>query len=180
MANAFGDQFLKAGLVSKTQLNQAEKSKTKQQRRKDKQKIETRDEAAAIARQAAADKAARDLELNRLQKEERDRKAIQAQIRQLIDLNRLPRDGGDIGYNFQDGVAVKKIFVTQEIHDKLCRGSLAIARTDDGRYEVIPSVVADKIRLRDNDAVIGNASGRAADAQDDPYAGYKVPDDLMW
>lgn len=179
MANAFGDQFLKAGLVSKTQLSQVEKSKTKQQKRKDKQKVETPDEAAAIARQAAADKAARDLELNRLQKQERDRKAIQAQIRQLIELNRLPRDQGDIGYNFQDGVAVKKIFVTQEIHDRLCRGSLAIARIDE-RYEVIPSVVADKIRLRDQDAVIGDAVSRADDAQDDLYADYKVPDDLMW
>lgn len=179
MANAFGDQFLKAGLVSKTQLSQAEKSKTKQQKRKDKQKIETLDEAALVARQAAADKAARDLELNRLQKEERDRKAIQAQVRQLIELNRLPRDQGDIGYNFQDGVAIRKIFVTQEIHDKLGRGILAIARIDD-RYEVIPSVVADKIRLRDSEAVIAIAASRAEDAQDDPYADYKVPDDLMW
>jgi uncharacterized protein YaiL (DUF2058 family) len=70
MANAFGDQFLKAGLVSKTQLDKAKKSKNKQQKLKQKQKIEVVDEAAVAARQAAAEKAARDRELNRRQKEE--------------------------------------------------------------------------------------------------------------
>ena len=38
MANSFGDQFLKAGLVNKTQLNKAKKSKSRQQKLKDKQK----------------------------------------------------------------------------------------------------------------------------------------------
>ena len=179
MANSFGDQFLKAGLVNKTQLNQVEKSKNKQQKLKNKQKIEAVDEAAAAARQAAAEKAARDLKLNRRQKEELERRAIQAQVRQLIELNRLPRDAGEIGYNFQDGTAIKKVFVTQDVHDKLCRGLLAVVRLDD-RYEIIPSVVAEKIMLRDGSCVVSNAAGDPCGAEDDPYADYKVPDDLMW
>ncbi len=32
MANSFGDQFLKAGLVDKTRLNKANKTKNKQDR----------------------------------------------------------------------------------------------------------------------------------------------------
>ena len=32
MANSFGDQFLKAGLVNKARLNEAKKSKSKQER----------------------------------------------------------------------------------------------------------------------------------------------------
>jgi len=179
MANSFGDQFLKAGLVNKTKLSQAQKSKNKKQKLKEKQKVEVVDEAALAARQAAAEKAARDLELNRQKKEEAERKAIQAQVRQLIELNRMPRDDGDVGYHFQDGTAVKKIFVTKEVHDKLGRGLLAIARFDDG-YEVIPSVVAEKIKQREASCIISSAETLQEIEEDDQYADYKVPDDLMW
>jgi uncharacterized protein YaiL (DUF2058 family) len=179
MANSFGDQFLKAGLVSKTRLNKANKSKNKRQKLKNKQKIEVVDEAAVAARQAAAEKVARDRELNRQQKEELERKAVHAQIRQLVEMNRLPRDDGEVGYNFQDGTAIRKIFVSEETHDKLARGLLAIVRFDD-RYEVIPSVVAEKIMLRDDSCIVSNATTRLEAGEDDPYADYKVPDDLMW
>ena len=179
MANSFGDQFLKAGLVSKTRLNKANKSKSKQQKLKNKQKIEVVDEAAVAARQAAAEQVARDRELNRQQKEAVERKAVLAQVRQLVEMNRLPRDEGETGYNFQDGAAIKKLFVTAEIHDKLGRGLLAIARFDAG-YEVIPSVVAEKIMLRDESCIVSNVTTQSEDVDDDSYADYKVPDDLMW
>ncbi len=179
MANSFGDQFLKAGLVSKTRLNKANKSKSKQEKLKNKQKIEVVDEAAVAAREAAAEQAARDRELNRQQKEAVERKAILAQVRQLVEMNRLPRDEGETGYNFQDGTAIKKLFVTEEIHDRLGRGLLAIARFDAG-YEVIPSVVAEKIMLRDESCIVSNVATQREDADDDAYADYKVPDDLMW
>ena len=102
-----------------------------------------------------------------------------AQVRQLIEMNRLPRNDGEVGYNFQDGTAVRKIFVTEEVHDKLGRGLLAIARFDD-RYEVIPSVVAEKIMLREESCIVSNATTRLESGEDDPYADYQVPDVLMW
>jgi uncharacterized protein YaiL (DUF2058 family) len=179
MANSFGDQFLKAGLVSKTQLNKAQKSKSKQQKLKQKQKIEVVDEAAVAARQAATEQAERDRELNRQQKEEIERRAVQAQVRQLVELNRLPPGDGEVGYHFQDGTVIRKIFVTNDVHDKLGRGLLAIARYGDG-YAVIPSVVAGKIRLRDESCIVSNAEFQLEPGEDDPYADYQVPDDLMW
>jgi uncharacterized protein YaiL (DUF2058 family) len=179
MANSFGDQFLKAGLVNKTRLSKAQKSKSKQEKLKQKQKIEVVDEAAAAARQAAAEKVARDRELNRLQKEAAEHRAVLAQVRQLVELNRVPRNDGEVGYNFQDGTAIRKIFVTDDVHGKLARGLLAIARLDDG-YEVIPSVVAEKIMQRDESCIVSNAATQLESGEDDPYADYKVPDDLMW
>jgi uncharacterized protein YaiL (DUF2058 family) len=179
MANSFGDQFLKAGLVNKTRLSKVQKSKSKQQKLKNKQKIEVVDEAAEAARQAAAEKLARDRELNRRQKEEAEHRAVLAQVRQLIEMNRVPLDDGEVGYNFQDGAKIKKIFVTDEVHDRLTRGLLAIARFDDG-YAVIPSVVAGKINLRDESCIVSNATAQRESGEDDLYADYKVPDDLMW
>jgi uncharacterized protein YaiL (DUF2058 family) len=179
MANSFGDQLLKAGLVSQDQLDKAKKSKRKHQHQQIKQKTAVVDEAAAAARQAAAEKAARDRELSRRQRDAAERKAAQAQVRQLVESNRLPRDGGEVGYNFQDGTAIKKLYVSEEVRDKLARGVLRIVRLDD-RYEVIPSVVAEKILARDKTCVIDHAASQAATGEDDPYADYKVPDDLMW
>ncbi len=178
MANSFGDQLVKAGLVKRDQLNKAKKSKHKQ-RKQESKKVSAVNETAVAARQVAAEKAARDSELNLQRKEAADQKAIQAQIRQLIELNRLPKDDGDVGYNFQDGAAIKKVFVTQEIHNKLQRGFLIIVKYDAG-YEVIPSVVAEKIKLRDSGCIINSASVQPEEGEDDPYADYKVPDDLMW
>jgi hypothetical protein len=179
MANSFGDQFLKAGLVNKTRLNKAQKSRSKQQKLKQKQKVEVVNEMAAAARQAAVEKVARDRELNRRQKEEAEHRAILAQVRQLIELNRLSLDDGELGYNFQDGTAIRRIIVTKDIHNKLARGLLAIARHDDG-YEVIPSVVADKIMLRDASCIVSNAVTQLESGEEDLYADYEVPDDLMW
>jgi len=176
MANSFGDQLLKAGLVKKDQLNKAKKSRHKQKKEK---KGEVLNEAAESARRVAAEKVARDRELNRQQKEVVERKAVAAQIRQLVEMNRLPRDDGEMGYNFQDGTAIKKIFVSEAVHDKLGRGLLAIVRFDTG-YEVIPSVVAEKIKLRDESCIVSNAATHLEGGDDDPYADYKVPDDLMW
>ncbi|MEE9343105.1 MAG: DUF2058 domain-containing protein [Gammaproteobacteria bacterium] len=178
MANLFGDQLLKAGLVKKDQLNKAKKSKHKQKVQKGKQPPVV-SEATAAVQQAAAEKTARDSELNRQKKEAAERKAIQAQIRQLIELNELTGIDGDVGYNFQDDTAIKKIFVSDEIHGKLQSGHLTIARFNGG-YTVIPSIVADKIRLRDESSIIGVATPEAGDGSDDPYEDYKVPDDLMW
>jgi len=179
MANSFGDQFLKAGLVNKSRLEKAKKAKIKQQKQKNKQKIEVVDEAALAAREAAAEQAARDRELNRRRKEALERKAVLAQVRRLVEMNRVPQDDGEVAYHFQDGTAIKTIHVSQEVHDKLARGLLAIARLDDG-YAVIPSVVAEKIRQRDESCIVSSATTQLESVEDDPYADYKVHDDLMW
>lgn len=179
MANTFGDQLLKAGLVSKDKLNKAKKSKYRQQKAEKNRKDKAAAEAAETARRVAAEQAARDRELNQQRKDAAERKAIQAQIRQLIEMNRLSREGGELGYNFQDGTAIRKLFVTEEIHGKLGRGQLSIVRFGEA-YEVIPTVVADKIKLRDASCIISSVNTPEDDGEDDPYADYKVPDDLMW
>ncbi|MEE9492178.1 MAG: DUF2058 domain-containing protein [Gammaproteobacteria bacterium] len=180
MANLFGDQLLKAGLVKKDQLNKAKKSKHKQRKQAGRQSPGTDSDVSTAAQQAAIDKAARDTELNRQKKAVADRKAIQAQIRQLIEMNRLAlAEDNDVGYHFQDGSTVRKLFVSQEIQSKLQSGLLAIARFDAG-YEVIPTIVAEKIKLRDETCIVAIEASQVESDEEDPYRDYQVPDDLMW
>ena len=97
------DQLLKAGLIDDKKANKIKKNKHKQTKQKQKNKIETTDEAKLAAQQTQAGKAQRDRQLNQQRKAEAERKAIAAQVRQLVEMNRQPRDEGDITYSFTDG-----------------------------------------------------------------------------
>lgn len=173
------DQLLKAGLVDAKKAKQTKKEKVKKAKVQRKSAQPHVDETKEAAKRALAEKAERDRQLNAERDAIAQQKAIQAQIKQLISLNKLPKDG-DIAYNFTDGKTIKKIHVAQKLVDQLSRGQLAIAKLNDG-YEVVPAVVAEKIALRDDSFVIAQVTKSAeVEAEDDPYADYVIPDDLMW
>lgn len=173
------DQLLKAGLVDQKKASKAKKAKHQQAKKREKNKVETVDEARLAAQQAQAEKVARDRELNAQHKAEAERKAVAAQVRQLIEMNRQPSGEGDVSYSFTDGALVKSLYVNDTQQKQLCNGRLCIVRLDEG-YALIPTAVAEKIRQRDEAFVIlSNQPTETAD-EDDPYAEFQVPDDLMW
>jgi uncharacterized protein YaiL (DUF2058 family) len=179
MSLSLRDQLLKAGLVNEKQAKQAAKQKQKQQRLVHKGQAELDDSQRQAALQAQAEKLARDQELNRQQQEKAEQKARAAQVKQLIESSRLPKLTTEDYYNFVDDKKVKRLSVNSLMRDKLSRGSLAIVRHGPG-YEVIPRDAALRIQERDPRRIILlNTPTEEADA-DDPYAAYKVPDDLMW
>lgn len=178
------DQLLKAGLVDAKKAKQTDKAKRKQQKVARKSKEELVDETKVQAQQSRAEKAQRDRALNKQRQEEAEQKAIAAQIKQLIELNRLDKNQGDIAYNFTDDKKIKKIYVSESMQEQLIKGILAIVKLTVGdkmTYEVVPAVVAEKIALRDeNCVVLVNEKSTETLDEDDPYADYQIPDDLMW
>ncbi|MDI1302309.1 MAG: DUF2058 domain-containing protein [bacterium] len=169
------DQLLKSGLTNAKKARKAEHEKRQDAKNPD---AET---AQKIALQAIAEKTERDRELNRVQQQEKAHRELGAQVRQMIATQRLPRQGGDIAYQFTDAKKIKKLYVNAEQQGQLTRGQIAIVRLGEA-YELVPTVVAEKIRTRDEAAIVllnARASAEAADA-DDPYADYRIPDDLMW
>jgi uncharacterized protein YaiL (DUF2058 family) len=174
------DQLLKAGLTDKKKLKQAKKEKHKQQNVQRHNKETPEESAKELAQRTLADKAQRSRELAQQQNVEAEQKAIAAQIKQLIELNKQSRQGGEIPYNFTDGTKIKKLHVTAELQKHLINGKLAIVRLGEA-YEVVPAKVAEKVGQRDETAVIvRNDSSIEIEDEDDPYADYKIPDDLMW
>ena len=180
MAGSLQDQLLKAGLVNKKKAKQADREKQKVAKQK-RQGEDVVDEGKALAESARLAKLAKDKSLNEEQKAKAEAKAINAQIKQLIEGHCLNLDGAEIDYNFTDGKRVKKILVTELIQHQLSRGMLAIAKLGSAYY-VLPSVIADKIRQRNDQYIasqVDTSTLEAAD-EDDPYADYQIPDDLMW
>ena len=179
MSLSLRDQLLKAGLVNEKQAKQAAKQKQKQQRLEKKNQVEVDDSQQQAALQAKAEKLARDQELNRQQQEKAEKKAIAAQIKQLIESSRLPKINGEDYYNFVDNKKVKRIAVNDLMRDKLSRGSLAIVQHGGG-YEIIPREAALKIQERDERRIVLLNTPADGPDEDDPYAAFQIPDDLMW
>lgn len=174
------EQLLKAGIVDKKKAKQAEQEKRKKNKQANKGQPQ-KDETKELAKQALAEKSARDRELNRQKEQAAEEKAIAAQIKQLIEVNRIDRSKGESSYQFTDG---KKIYVTEQQHNLLSKGSIAIVRLVDhqnDQYELVPAGVADKIKQRDETIIIVQNEASANNTDDDDYyADFKIPDDLMW
>lgn len=180
MNNPFQEQLLKAGLVTKQQVNkikQEKKKKNKQQRTKKETAI---NETTLKVKQAAEEKARRDRELNKRQQEEAKKKAISKEINQLITDHCLPRgDDCEIIYNFEHNKKVKRIYINEDMRQQIIQGKLGIARIE-GRYELVPKTVAEKIQQRNEKRIILFTPEQQSVDENDPYADYQIPDDLMW
>ncbi|MAX85949.1 MULTISPECIES: DUF2058 domain-containing protein [Thalassolituus] len=180
MGKSLQDQLLGLGLTDNKKQKKNEKEKKRQEHLKRTGQENNADESREKAEQARKEKAARDKELNKQRDEEAQKKAIKAQVQQLVDNNLISAAQGDIKYQFVDGKKVKSLYVDQAVWDRLSKGQLAIIAHHNS-YAVIPLQVAEKIRERDDGhfIVIAEQTDGQMD-EDDPYAAYQIPDDLMW
>ena len=181
MGNSLFEQLKASGLVDKKKAKNLKQSQYKNKKQKTKKGAqEPVDEAKLLAQQAQAEKLERDRLLNQKKKEEAERKAVAAQVKQLIESNRVEDFDGEIAYNFTDANVVKKIYLSEQVHKHLSTGLLAIAKLNAG-YTLVPMAVAEKIKQRDEQSIIAcETSAEPEASEDDPYADYKIPDDLMW
>ena len=124
-------------------------------------------------------KLARDQELNRRQQEKAQKKALVAQIKQLVEQNRLPPIEGGDAYNFVDGSKIRRIPVNAAVRARVTRGELVIIRHGGG-YDLVPKAIAERIRERDPRAIVDSALAPETTLADDGYKEFSVPDDLMW
>jgi len=179
MSNAFQDQLLKAGLVTKQQVQKANKSKHKKQKQLSK-KDKSVDQAKLKTQQLANEKSKRDSELNKKKELQAQQKAISIEINQLIESNTIKRDHScEITFNFEHQNKIKHIYVNDDMKQKIIKGKLGIARIE-GRYEIIPQEIAVKIQQRNEKRVILYLEEEKSVDENDPYAEFQVPDDLTW
>jgi len=166
------EQMLKAGLVNEKKLKKAKKGSKKS-------RVQAREaKAAAEANKVAQQE--RDKELNNQLKEKQLSKEIKAQVKQLIQMNKIDLKNGEIKYNFTDGTLVKYLYVDELTQKQLSNGILSIARQDES-YVVIPTSVANKIAMRDEESIVDTQTASSDEMdEDDPYKDFVIPDDLMW
>lgn len=183
------EQLLKAGLVDENKLKQAnrEKHKSSNQARRSKGKAARNKPPAekTDAQKIKEQRIARDRDLNEKRLQALEQKAIAAQVRQLVETGKVDRSKGDIPYSFVYRNKVKKMYIGETEKNGLTAGRLAIVTLvinhEGRRFELVPMEVAQKIAERDPEALIElNQQDDTGDGSDDPYADYKIPDDLTW
>ncbi|GIU25547.1 DUF2058 domain-containing protein [Shewanella colwelliana] len=180
MANPFQEQLLKAGLVSKQKVQNA-----KTQKRRDR-KAKVDDGSAALKAQIA-DQKRQQAEKDKVLNEQRFAEATEkGQVRGLItEFKRLaiatPRDA-EVKFNYTLGTKIYSLYVNDKLQNQLLSGQLGIVRHEEVSY-LVPHKLAERVQLLvpdwcgylwqqdDNQQVV---------EEDDPYADYVIPDDLMW
>lgn len=183
MGNPFQDQLLKAGVVTKQQVKKAQSASNKKKKEQRSKKNKVVDESKLKAQQAIKEKAERDKELNKRKEDQAKQKAISAEIDQLITANLIKRsDDCEIIYNFEHRKKINRIYINADMKQRIIDGKLGIARIE-GRYELIPKLVSERIQKKNEKRVIlfdNIAQEEQIIDENDPYAEFQVPDDLMW
>ena len=177
MGKTLQDQFLKMGLVDKKKYDKAKKDKHAQKT----SGKQLNSEIADMARQALQEKKKRDKQLNKKKIAQREAKEATAKARQLIETHKIAVEQGDIAYNFKDENTIKKLLLTAKGVESLTKGKVGIVKLA-GEYQLVPADIIYKVKALNDKMVVflTTPSSKKVEDEDDPYADYQVPDDLMW
>lgn len=178
------DQLLKAGLTTKQKTRQAnsdKRKKKKQQRSGVEHEATLQEQVKAKLAQDKKEKLEKDAELNAQMKKELEQKELTLRIKQILEHHHIKNCNGEAEYNFTMNKKIKKLFIDAVTHRALVNGRLALCGMDDTAY-IVTAETAEKIATLDNSVVLLQNEKVVEEEidEDDPYADYQIPDDLMW
>ncbi|MES1938275.1 DUF2058 domain-containing protein [Salinisphaera hydrothermalis] len=187
MGQSLQDQLLKAGIAKPKQVKKARHDKARRNKAarraggkgdEEQQKLSKDVEAATAAKREADRKRAQAANAEREQRE-RKRQAIQIINEHRIAIEKPEADEPPYSYTVKG--KIRRLPVSRDQRRRLADGRLAIVRYD-GQTSLVDVETAQRL-----EALIPKAISRITEADkaseadpDDPYAGYEVPDDLMW
>jgi len=178
------DQLLKAGLTTKQKTRQAnadKRKKNKQKRSGVQQDATMQEQVKQDLAKAQADKQVKDNALNELKKQQLEDKENVLRVKQILTHHQLKNVNGDNEYNYTFDNKIKKLSLDIVTHKALVNGRLALCGLDAVTY-LVTRETADKLAELDNSVVLVQ-NDKVVDEhvdEDDPYADYQIPDDLMW
>lgn len=175
MTKSLQDQFKQLGLADEKQARKARQGKKK---KKGKHEPAAPDPSTEAAERERAEKAERDRRIEAEREAQRRAKETAERIRQIVETHRVERGAGELAYHFTRGSKIKEIWLSKAQHRRLVDGEIGLVTVGES-YDLVPKTTAERIRGIDPEAVLVLNSG-AAESEDDAYADFPVPDDLMW
>lgn len=110
-----------------------------------------------------------------------ERKLLRARIKILLRRHRVNDPEAETPYHFLVGKHIRRLYVTDAQHALLCQGQLVIIPFGERHYLIPGDKLGQLQQLDSNLTVIRHESSSTADSEaDERYAGYQVPDDLIW
>jgi len=178
------EQLLKAGLTTKQKTRQANSDK----RKKNKQKRSGVEIEATLQEKVKLDlvasqqeKQAKDNALNEEKKQQLEEKEQKLRIQQILQHHQIKRTSGETEYNYTFENKIKKLYLDKVTHRALVNGRLALCGQDEVSYIVTRETAEKLAELDKNIILIQNEKVESEQVEeDDPYADYQIPDDMMW
>ncbi len=188
MGQSLQDQLLNSGLANKKQARKAVQDKKSKNTRKKKNKSGAntgpteQEQIAREAAEAAQAKRAQDKAQSEKANAERAAREEKAAAEQLIDRHRVAREPApeaDPPYSYTMGGRIRRLPVSRSQRTQLANGRLAIVARGEQVF-LVERRIAERLIERIPDRVCMVEDTPPETDPDDPYAGYEVPDDLMW
>lgn len=177
------DQLLKAGLTTKQKARQANTEKRKKKKQKQSgQQVEAtlQEKIQQDLKKSQQEKQAKDAELNEQRKQVLAKKEATLRILQILQHHQLKNIEGEHSYNYTFNSKVKKIYLDETTYNALVNGRLALCGVEEQVF-VVTTETADKVAsLQPSVLLVQNDKVESDIDEDDPYAAYQIPDDLMW
>lgn len=176
------EQLLKSGLINKQKAKQVQTEKRRKAKQKKKKKGAVEITALQIAvNEKKAQQKQQDLEKNKETQAQLDARAAHGKLIQMIAQHCEKDYQGEIDYHFTFAKKVKRIAVNEKTQQRLINGALAICVLNDEFY-LINKEAADKLKEIDASVLVTlhDQTETADIEEDDPYAEFTIPDDLIW
>ncbi|MCF2856916.1 DUF2058 domain-containing protein [Pseudoalteromonas sp. SMS1] len=174
------DQLLKAGLTTEHKMKVAKTEKRKQKKKKkkgatsDQTDLQKHIEQTKLAQQQKAEA------INKAKQDDLKEREQVARVRQILEHHNQEEIKGDRTFNFTYDSKIKELDVNEQTQQALSKGRLAICVLE-GQFYVLEDEPARKIAEVDEKYIVFHVEDSNSDVdEDDPYAGYEVPDDLTW
>ncbi|AOU97342.1 hypothetical protein BI364_04455 [Acidihalobacter yilgarnensis] len=106
-------------------------------------------------------------------------KAQREAVRRFLREQRVNAGDGETPYHFQEGAAVRKIWVTAAQRQMLADGALVIVPRNE-RYYVIDAAQVEPLQVLDPKVKIIRADALSDEDEDPAYKDHPIPDDLVW
>ncbi len=182
MTTSLRDQLAKAGLVSKKPQNQKKKRGPKSQQIKARQQERSQRDQELQALEAH--KRNRDRELNAQREQQRKAREQAEWVRQLIGSHAVKKQtpgDADTAFHFSLDGKIHHLYTGGAQRTELASGRLGIVWFD-GQYHFLPRGIVEKLqeKIARRTWLSPPDEGEQKADSDDPYAEFKVPDDLMW
>lgn len=175
------EQLMQSGLINKQKAKQAQTEKRRNAKQKKKKgTIEVSAAQQTINAQKEQQKQ-QDLEKNKAVQISLDERAAHGKLIQMIAQHCEKDYQGEIDYHFTYASKVKRIAINEITQKSLINGLLAICVLNEDFY-LINKEAAEKLTEIDASVLVSlheKVDVQAID-EDDPYAEFAIPDDLVW
>jgi len=176
------EQLMNSGLINKQKAKQAQTEKRRQAKQKKKKGSKVVSDVQIAIQEKAQLQKQKDLENNQQTQQELALRAAHGKLIQMIAQHCEKDYQGELDYHFTYDNKVKRIAVTPAIQQGLIKGLYAICVLNEEFY-LINKEAAQKLRDIDPSVLVAlhdQTANVEETEEDDPYAEFAVPDDLMW